>query len=361
MRVLHVISSLEFGGAEKVLVDLVNAMVERCDSGVCCVKRGGELEAALDRRVHLYRLNKGEGNHAELPWELARLARDGNYDVIHSHTWSVYVESALAALIARSRVLVHTVHGHYITYPPGVRAKARIFVRHAAERALARAHRKIVTVSDAIQAYVRSEIGIPTHRMMTIHNGVNEAEMGARKNPSTDAVTFITVGRLAAVKNYPMLLQAFAAILLDHPRCMLQIVGEGTERAALERLAGALGISGNVLFPGFQRDVSRWLVLADVFVLSSHYEGISIALLEAMRAGLPVIGTQVGGMAEVVLHGKTGLLVADGDVLAMSRAMRSLVSKPAERHAMGAAGHAYMHREFSMSSAAEKYFTLYST
>lgn len=360
MRVLHVIESLEFGGAEKVLVELANSMVGRCDSAVCCVKRGGELQSALDPSVRVHCLNKSEGNHPRLSWELAGLIRGGGYDVVHSHTWAVYVESAVAALMARARVLVHTVHGHYITYPPGLASSAKILVRHRAERLLALAHRKVVTVSDAIQAYVSAEIGIPAARMMTIRNGVKEAALPPRAGSADNAVTFVTVGRLAAVKNHPMLLRAFAEVLRRHPGCRLQIVGDGPERASLEALARTLGIVQHVQFAGFQTDVAPRLAQADVFVLSSHYEGISIALLEAMRAGLPVIGTRVGGMAEAVREGETGLLVPGGDVRAMTDAMCRLAASPAERARMGEHGHAYLLREFSLGAVSQKYFSLYA-
>ena len=361
MRVLHIIGSLEFGGAEKLLVELANSMVDHCQTAVCCVKRGGELQSALDSRVGVYSLNKGEGNHWRLPRELAALVTRGGYDVVHSHTWSVYVESALAALIARARVLVHTVHGHYVTYPPGIASQAKLVARHGAERILAGAHRKIVTVSDAIQAYIRAEIGIPAARMTTIHNGVNEGVPHSRERPAGDPVTFITVGRLAAVKNYPMLLRAFAGLLHRYQRCRLHIVGDGPERAPLERLARELGVSAAVQFAGFQNDVPRRLAQADAFVLSSHYEGISIAVLEAMRAALPVLGTRVGGMGEAVLDGESGILVPDDDVEGLTQAMCRLAGSAEERRRMGERGLAYMQREFTIRAACEKYLRLYSS
>lgn len=358
VRVLHIIESLEFGGAEKVLVELVNNMADRCDLGICCIKRTGELQSSLDGRVRVYCMNKGEGNHYGLPVQIAKLIREGGYEVVHSHAWGVYVESALAALLARSRVLVHTVHGHYL-HKLGS-SPAKVLVRHMLERMLAHVHRKIVTVSDAIQEYVRSEVGIPVSRMMTIHNGIDEAPLPSRTERTDDALGFITVGRLAVVKNYPLLLRAFAQVVRVHPGCWLQIVGDGSERNALERLARELKLSASVSFLGFQKNVAWLLAQSDVFVLSSRYEGISIAVLEAMRAGLPVIATRVGGTPEVVVDGETGILVPDGDAAAMVRAMEQLIASPAQRRHMGEQGHAHMHREFAIHAIADKYFSLYT-
>ena len=360
MRVLHVIESLEFGGAEKVLADLVNSMAGRCEIGICCVKRTGELESSLDKRVRLYCLNMGEGNHYSLPSKIAGVIRAGRYNVVHSHTWGVYVESALAALMARVPVVVHTVHGLYLEYHPGVSSRVKMKGRHAIERLLARAHHKIVTVSDAIQEYVKNEIGIPASKLVTIHNGVEDAPVVPRFEQLGRELEFITVGRLAAVKNYQMLLRAFAKVLRIYPGSRLQIVGDGPERAFLERGAQELGIAASVRFSGFQSEVHPLLAGSDVFVLSSHYEGISIAVLEAMRASLPVIATRVGGMSEVVVDLETGILVPDNDEDAMALAMERLIESPSDRLQMGNRGRDYMHREFAIQTVADRYLSLYS-
>lgn len=359
MRVLHVIETLEFGGAEKVLVELANAMAGQCEVAVCCIKRTGELEQALDRRIRVHCMNSGEGNHLLLPLRIGRLVREGRFEVVHSHTWGTYIESALGALVGGASVLVHTVHGHYLYYAPGLASRLKRGLRHLVERVLARAHRRVVTVSDAIQQYVRTEVGLPASRLLTIHNGVSDAPGPARPDRGDRPAVFITVGRLAAIKNYAMLLRAFSDVVRLHPACRLVIVGDGPERGALESLAQGLGIAGSVEFLGFRQDVQQLLADADVFVLSSKYEGISIALLEAMRAGLPAIGTRVGGMAEVLVDGETGILVPDEDQAAMARAMTSLATSPAERRRLGDKGHARMLDSFSMSVIVERYLSVY--
>lgn len=359
MRVLHIIESLEFGGAEKVLIELANAMADHCELAVCCVKRTGELQSSLDRRIRVYCMSAGEGSHFTLPFMLAKLVREGRYDVVHSHTWGVYIESALGALLGGARVLVHTVHGKYLQYAPGTASRVKVLLRHFLERVLAGAHRRIVTVSDAIQEYVRVDIGISGSRLLTIHNGVSDAPRPSKPVREDRGAVFITVGRLAAVKNYAMLVRAFSAVVRAHPACRLMIVGDGPERSALEDLARDLGILESVAFFGFQKEVQRLLLDGDVFVLSSKYEGISIALLEAMRAGLPAIATRVGGMAEVLVDGETGILVADGDEDSMARAMVRLIESPSERRRMGDQGYARMRDNFSMHAIVERYLSVY--
>jgi glycosyltransferase involved in cell wall biosynthesis len=358
MRILHVIESLDFGGAEKVVVDLTRALLVHGEVDICCVKHEGKLALQLDPRIHVYCLHKGEGNDWRVPIRLARLIRDHGYDVVHSHSWGVYLESALAAMLARVPRLVHTVHGHYLSYPPGLVARLKKRLRHILERLLAYRYDRIVTVSDSIQAYVRRDIGLPVGRMVTIRNGVPCVD--SRRSPSTRAaVTFMTVGRLAGVKNHAMMLRAFAITVRTQPGARLRIVGDGPERKNLEAQAHALGISQHVEFLGFRNDVSPLLAEADVLLMSSHYEGVSIAILEAMCAGLPVIATRVGGVPETVQDGVTGLLVADNDADAMAQVMLGLIASEPERRRLGEGGQARLQQEFSIGIVAGRYYQIY--
>jgi glycosyltransferase involved in cell wall biosynthesis len=357
MRILHVIESLEFGGAEKVVVDLTRAMLDRGQIDVCCVKREGDLAARLDPRIRLFCLHGREGNDWRVPLRLARMIRAGKYDVVHSHSWGVLLESALAALLARAPCLIHTIHGNYLEYSPGLVPRLKKSLRHLAERLMAYRHDRIVTVSDSIQHYVRRDIGLPASRMTTIHNGI--PCVAAPLGPRAAGFTFMTVGRLAGIKNHAMMLRAFTTILRTQSNARLQIVGDGPERPNLEALVRELGVDGSVDFLGFRNDVGGLLAAADVFLMSSHHEGISIAILEAMCAGLPVIATRVGGVAETVQHGVTGLLVADNDERAMVEAMQALMASEPERRRLGEGGKALMHSAFSIESTADHYYQLY--
>lgn len=356
VRVLHVIETLEFGGAEKVVVDLVEATRGSVAPSVCCVKRSGELAARLDASIPVIVLNKGEGNDWLLPWRLARHVREGGYAVMHSHMWGVFLESALAARLA-GVPLVHTVHGRYMSYPGGWRARCKLAMRHLLERRAARWHHRVVAVSQAIQTFLIDELGFDARRVETIHNGI--ADAGAEP-PRRQGATFVTVGRLVAVKNQALMIRALARVVDDHPDARLCLVGDGPERAALETLALELGVQTRVEFAGFRDDIGRWLAAADVFLMSSHYEGISIAVLEAMRAGLPVIGTSVGGMPETVQHGLSGWLVNDDDELGFAAAMRAALDDPGRRIALGLAGQRRQREVFSLESTARSYMGLYA-
>jgi len=359
MRILHIIDTLEFGGAEKVLVALANAAAARHEVAVCCLRRSGPLARDLDPRIPVFTMDKGEGDDFLLPLRLGRRIAAQRHDVVHTHNWSVFIEGGLAAMAARVPTVVHTVHGPYTAAHGGWLPRAKRQARHAVERAVARRFRHIVAVSDAIRHYIPSTVGIGAERLSTIHNGIEGALPEAARRGDT-AITFVSVGRLDAVKNQQLMLRAFARVAQAHPQARLLLVGDGPQRAALEALAAELGLDARIRFEGFRTDVAHLLAQADVFLLSSHYEGISIALLEAMRAGLPAVATQVGGVGETVVAGRTGLLVGDGDVDGFAQAMLRLAGDGVLRRRMGAAARDHQQSEFSLERMLQRYETLYA-
>ena len=357
MRILHLIESLEFGGAEKVMIDLANELASRHDVTICCVKRLGALVPNVDPRIHVYCLCKEEGNDFMLPFRLAGLLRRERIEIMHIHNWGVFLEGAVAATFARTRVRLHTVHGPYPQYGPGWWPRLKCAVRHWLERIFAPRFAKIVTVSDSIREYVRNDIGIDASRLMTIHNGISIGATPATRKNEGDIVC-ITVGRLAKIKNHEMMIRAFHAVNCSHVR--LWLVGDGPERSRLEALSHELALGDHVIFVGFRHDVVGLLARSNIFLMSSDYEGISIAVLEAMRAGLPVVGTRVGGMPETVKDGHNGMLVEARDIEAMANAIRILIKSPQECARLGGAGRRFLEAEFSISTMVERYEQLYS-
>jgi glycosyltransferase involved in cell wall biosynthesis len=216
----------------------------------------------------------------------------------------------------------------------------------------------VVAVSDSIRKYIPQTVGIDRERVCTVHNGIEgmATPLAANAGPTR----FIAVGRLDAIKKHALMIHAFAGVVARGVRARLTIVGDGPQRGAIEALVDALGLRGQIELTGFRTDVSELLAQADVFVLSSHYEGISIALLEAMRAGLPAVATRVGGVPETVVSAQTGLLVDDADEAAFAQAMERLAASPTLRREMGLAAQALQQREFSLDTMLERYDALYA-
>jgi sugar transferase (PEP-CTERM/EpsH1 system associated) len=360
MRILHVIESLEFGGAEKIVISLANSMVGTHEIAICCLKKIGALGPDLDRHINVFCLDKGEGNDYLLPLRLARLVRKGAYDLVHTHNWGAFLEGGFAGVMARTPVLIHTVHGPYADYPETRGARVKISLRHFLERLVSRFFYRIAAVSDAIGQYIVRDIRIDPRKVVTVHNGIPADNGHPPAKARTGDVVFIAVGRLAEIKNHRLMLGAFRQVLVSGAPARLLIVGDGPERANIERYLEANRLEDKVRLLGFRSDVGDLLREADVFILTSRYEGISIAMLEAMGAGLPVIATRVGGVPETVRDGKTGLLVGPDDLPGLAQAMRQLAESEESRREMGRRGRDFLIEEFSLAAMTERYRALYA-
>lgn len=359
MRIVQVTETLEIGGAERVVVTLANELARRGhDSSIVCLKSEGPLARDLvDVRTSC--IGKGEGNDPRAILRLAAALRAARADAVHSHDWGCYLDTMLAARLAGVPVAVHTAHGKYMAYPPGRLTALKKSLRHALERRAARRYGNVICVSDALRTHVAEEIGIPLSATRTIANGVAVPPLVARPLAAPGASRLITVGRLAAVKNFGMLIRAFAGLAVRWPKLELSIVGDGPERPALESLAKQLGLADMVKFLGFRSDVDALLAQSQIFVLTSLSEGIPMAILEAMKSGLPVVATRVGGVPATVMDGVTGSLVDSGDDRALTRALAALIERPESAAAMGAAGHERVRREFSVDAMVAAYESAY--
>jgi len=361
LRIVQVAESLDVGGAERVVVDLSNALARNHEVGVLCVKRIGELASQLSPEVGVRCLDKGEGLDFGLPRRLARLLREAQADVVHIHHWGVFLEATLGASMAKVPVILHTAHGKYPSHGTGATQSIKKALRHWMERRVSRHCKRIVCVSEALLSHTVQEVGLRSELLQTIVNGIDVPEAAPQPPArSGDEFVFAAVGRLAAVKNYPMMLEAFAQAASESSRMRLLIAGDGPERARVEALIAERKLGSKVLMLGFVKDVSSVLKRADAYVISSISEGTPMAVLEGMRAGLPVIATRVGGLPSVIRDHETGLLVPSGDVAAMSRAMLELAGDRAAARKMGEKAYRHVLRNFSLGSMVAAYETLYA-
>jgi glycosyltransferase involved in cell wall biosynthesis len=214
---------------------------------------------------------------------------------------------------------------------------------------------------------VQSYAGTPIERLTTIPNTIdpdrfqclgNRSELRQTLNVPMDRPLVVSIGRLAEPKGYSHLLAALALIPPEE-RPLTLIAGDGPERADLERQARVLGLGHDTRFLGNRRDVPALLAAADVFVLASLWEGLPLALLEAMAAGLPSVVTAVGGNPEVIDNGESGLLVPAADEPAFAAALRRLLRDPEQRRRMGQAARKKFNEQFSLRRFVETHENLY--
>jgi glycosyltransferase involved in cell wall biosynthesis len=359
VRIVHVTESLEYGGAERVVVTLANSQRARHVVSVVCAKREGELTAQLARDVDVLCLGKGEGNSIRAVLRLARFLRKCEPDVVHTHDWGVFLDAVWAARIARVQHVVHSVHGRYMAYPATVRARLKKRLRHWLERRALERCDAVVCVSRALCGDVANELGIEASCLSTVYNGVAAGAHSMHPVRAPDVFRFVAIGRLAAVKNLALLIEAFATVAKAHSGATLRIVGDGPERNFLERRAAEMDLTHRIAFSGFVDDVDAVMRDADAVVLSSLSEGLPMSILEAMRAALPVVATRVGGVPEIVIDGQTGILVESRDARALGNAMASLIADRDAASRMGQAGYERLTQTFTIERMVAAYEALY--
>ncbi|MFO0687461.1 MAG: glycosyltransferase [Myxococcota bacterium] len=372
LRIALALESSGPGGAENMVVQLGLALKALGHAPIVVTMREGwmtERAAAGGLPVWIEPQRPG----LDLGW-VARFARRlvrERIDVLHSHEFAMNVFGGTAAVLARVPAL-STIHGkHWIA------DRQR---RAIAYRVLARLGVPVVAVSEDLAGYLASGLGIERARIRLVHNGIPmrpmpQASEGSRAGAPGEGVSdpaaraalrgsvglpetgllILAVGNLYPVKDHATLLRA----LPELGDARVAIAGRGEEEPHLRRLAAELGIESRVHLLGLRNDVDRLLAAADVFVQPSRSEGLPLAVLEAMAAGLPVVATRVGGMGEAVVDGETGLLVEPERPDILAGALRRLLGDEALRSRLGRAGRARAEAEFSVETMARRYVALY--
>lgn len=269
---------------------------------------------------------------------LAAWLRRERVDHLHNHFANSSCSVAMLAHALGGPPFSFTMHGPSIFFEP---------MRWRIDEKIARA-RFVACISH----FCRSQgmlFSAQAHweKLKIVHCGVDTARYAPAPDRGAGGPRVLFVGRLAAVKGVSLLLDAFAAAA--GPEARLDLVGDGPERAALERKTASLGIEERVTFHGYrtQSEVAGFLARADLFALPSFAEGVPVALMEAMAAELPVIAPRVAGVQELVEHGRAGLVTPPGDLESLAAALRRLLADPALRARMGAAGRERVAAEFA--------------
>ncbi len=337
-KVLHVVESLQAGGAERVVAEYAKWHDRsRYKPEVCCVLSAGPLaDSVAASGVPVHVLGRRSRFDLRAIARLAGIIRRGRFDVVHNHNFTALVAGLPAAILGRARVVVRTEHNVVRTRGPA---------RHYLSRAAALREDAQIGVSGAVRR-AHTECGrIPVSRFVTVLNGIDKdrlvpgADRAAVRRElglPDDAVVCLNIGSLTEQKNRGTLLDAMAR-LSDIDALRVLVVGSGPEREKLEARAGELGLSRRVLFLGQRLDVPDLLAASDIFVLSSDWEGLPITILEAMTSGVPCVATAVGGVPEALTDGVTGVTVEPGDPGALADGIRALAQDPELRARMAAA------------------------
>ncbi len=360
MTIVHVVYSMEMGGAESLVAQLCR--LQRAHGHEVSVVAQANLGTLGERmREEGFRVDVvGTGNPLLRFPRWARIFRELRPEVVHCHNVAPTIQAAPAARLCGARVVISTRHS--LVAPPYE------WKMEALYGVAARFCDAIVGICEATCSNLRGAPLARQTRIVRVYNGADrlpEIEKAERERlreeagAARDAVVVLFVGRLALIKDLPTLVRAFAAATSRRAELRLWIVGDGPARATLEALAKKLSVEAEVRFWGERHDVARFFRAADVFAMSSLSEGLPMSLLQAMSVSLPALVTDVGGMAEVVRYAEGGIATPVGDVAAMAEAMVHLAESESDRRRLGAAASKAYERAFTLERMDEGYMQLY--
>ncbi|MCC7009080.1 MAG: glycosyltransferase [Acidobacteria bacterium] len=330
-------------------------------AAVCCLDEPGAwAQRLVDRGIVVTALGRAPGFHPLLGRKVAAAARMHGATVVHAHQYSPFVYSALARPWQPALAVVFTEHGRLSDAPPSTK-------RRLANQAIGGLADRVYAVSEDVKRHLVAE-GFRADRVGVIYNGVEVGapaaadvrhDVRASLGVSHDTLIIGTIARLDPVKDLATLLHASAAVARARP-LRLVIVGDGPERSALERLAAELDVARWTVFLGKRDDARRWLEGCDIYVNSSVSEGVSLTILEAMAAALPIVATRVGGTPEIIDE-TCGRLVPARDPHALGAALLELAGDAAHRASIGRAARDRVARRFTIERMVDEYRAVYET
>ena len=356
LRIVHVDAERGFSGGEVQAFLLIEGLRARGHENLLCCRPGSRSQAEAGARRLETRLVRMR-NHLDLPAvpALARVFRRWSADLVHLHTGRATWLGSLAARWA-GRPAVAT---RRFERPLKRNWRTRLTYSTLLRRAVA--------ISPAVAEQL-AEAGVPGDRIITINSAVDPESLMPKagrdatrlaESAAPDALVLLTVGSLVRRKGHDVLLAALAGLHTDGQRPLLWIAGDGPERASLEKQAAELGLQGQVHFLGRRSDVPDLLAACDAFVLPSRREALGVAALEAMAAGRPVVASRVGGLAQAVVHDRTGLLVPADQPEALTEALARLLRDQELRDRLGAAGPSRVAEGFLAEQMVHAYEKLY--
>jgi len=338
-KILFVCSSLGGGGAERALLNIINYLNRsKFQPHLALLQMGGEFISDLLTDIHLYDLNSRKNGFIKRNFlrilDLKKLIVDLEPTLIVSINWQVNLITIIAKWLSNISSPLIIIEQIAPKESGQVDWKRRVF--KLIERYLYPKADVIVTASSGIASELEKDYGIPEYKIHTIHNPVSIEEINIRalekicfKSSTLPAI--ISVGRLVKQKNYRLLLESVFELLKTHP-VELYILGQGPEESSIRFLASKLGINQHVHLLGFTTNPFAYMKQADIFAITSDFEGFGNVIVEAMVCGTPVVATDCNyGPREILEDGTFGVLIPVGNKIELVEAFKSLLDNPEKR------------------------------
>ena len=360
LRTLFVIDELDIGGTEQQILETVRRIDrDRFEPYVCCFRHGAkarEIEALGVPVLHEPKRMKADPG---LVLRLSAMMKRERFDIVQTYLWTANTWGRIAARMAGVRWVLASERNVDIWEETYKRVIGRL---------LARSTDRIIANSEAVRQYLLNRGGLAADKVVTIYNGVNFDRFRKPCDPAVrrrelgiadDVVLAGCLARVEPAKDHGTLLQAMALISNRVPKLHAVLIGGGSEEERMKRMAHELGIGERVHFVGFRTDAAEWLQSVDLSVLSSVKEGLSNTVLESMAAGKPVVATDVGGNAEVIVEGETGFLVPSRSPTELGNAIARVASSRETMAAYGAAGRRRVDELFAVDAMVKHTERLY--
>jgi glycosyltransferase involved in cell wall biosynthesis len=361
IKVLHLITELSIGGAQSALYRLLENFGDASfvHSVACFYNADGAAAGqirALDTPVFDLRMNNKF--RLDALGRLLQLLRREEPDILHTWMFHANLSGRILGRLASVPIIISSER------TMGQESRIRYWLNRRSISLID----QVVCVSQSVADFSVERVGLPRDKIVVIPNGVDPARYSnlpakeqARKslNLPMDSVIIAAIGRPRPVKGYQHLLRAFTQLSKSFPETKLLFVGNGPERPDLMVMAKSLGVKPHVIFCDDTIRIANVLASVDMLAIPSLFEGMPNVALEAMAAELPVVATAVGGTPEVVIDGKTGLLVPPKNAEAITSAITRLLENPQLRKEMGRAGRRRVESEFSIHDSARKVKRLY--
>jgi glycosyltransferase involved in cell wall biosynthesis len=356
MKILYLITLAELGGGQAHVLDLIRGFRDYCEIEVAAGEDGFLLQEARKLGIVCHILSNlvwsiQPAKDARALRDIVALIRKTRPDLVHVHTSTAGLLGRLAASLSRVPVVFTA---HTWCFAEGTSWKWKL-LGTPCERLAAMSGGTIINVSRANRDLaLRHRVASP-ERLVTIHNGIPDERPWPRKR-GLKAPTIIMVARFAPQKDHATMLQAAAQLRVPFH---VQFAGAGPTLSLIERKAELLGLTDRVQFLGERSDVALLLREASIFALPTNWEGFPLAILEAMRAGLPVVTSDVGGIREAVSDGENGFVIARGDASGFARALETLLTNEKLRNQMGRNGRRMFELRFTADHMLRQTFRVY--
>ncbi|MCK4234467.1 glycosyltransferase [candidate division WOR-3 bacterium] len=362
-KILYIINNLLIGGAEKLLLSVIDKLnKDKYDIMVCCLYSNNPLKSEFEKRgVTVKSLGIKNNRDILCIFKLVKLLKQERANIVHTHLFYANIYGRIAAKLVRVPIIISTEHSNA---PWRNKQRLKLKIRLLIDRVTAKFCDRIIAISESVKDNLIQWERIDPNKIVVIHNGINIKKyqiMDKNRDGSSSDSVIGCIGRLEPIKGHIFFMKAAARIFEKIRNVRFILIGDGSLRQDLEKLAQDLNISKRVSFLGFRDDIPELLSVIDVFVLPSLWEGFGIVLLEAMAMGKVVVASDVGGISEIVVDKKTGYLCPPMDPNTLADIVVGLLKDPLKIRTMGLVGRERVKKHFTLDKMVEKTEHVYNT